>query len=273
MEERVDETVSEPPLYSWKNRWMRTSVLSLVAMTVASLLIGFVWLPSEHGDFSAEGIWASICRAAGVPKRWGPVDQVAAASRTTAVVLNRSMAEHGSDQAVGLGATVALQCTICHGVRGLTSSDAPNLAGQYPEVIIKQLDDYRRGDRVNSVMRAYAQGLTPTQVHDVAAYYAYLPRAVNPALEGGTAAPKLVQVGDAMRNIASCASCHGGRANKLGAPWLEAMPKEYLLAQLTAFATGARHNDSHGQMRNMARRLTSAETEDLATFYARRPTE
>ncbi len=268
----MDESADEPRLYSWKNRWMRNSVLSVSAMMVASLSIGFVWLPSGQRDFSAEGIWASICRAAGVPQRWGnPVDKTPAASRTTEVVLRRSMAEHGSDQAVGLGATVALQCTICHGVRGMTSSDAPNLAGQYPEVIVKQLDDYRRGDRVNSVMQAYAQGLTPTQVYDVAAYYAYLPRASNPASARGAAAPKLVHVGDAMRNIASCASCHGDRANKLGAPWLEAMPKEYLVAQLTAFASGARRNDSFGQMRNMARRLTAGEVEALATFYARRP--
>ncbi len=101
------------------------------------------------------------------------------------------------------------------------------LAGQYPEVIIKQLDDYRSGDRVHSVMQAYAQGLMPTQVHDVAAHYAYLPRASNPDPETGAALPRLVRVGDAMRNIASCASSHSGRANKLGAPWLEAMPKEY----------------------------------------------
>lgn len=251
----------------WKNMWLRNSVLSVLAITAASFVIGFVWLPAQQGDYTAEGIWSSICRAAGVPRQWSDSkDATAATIRTTAVVLDRSMTKAGSDAAVGLGATVALQCTICHGVRGVTANDAPNLAGQYPEVIIKQLDDYRRGDRVNSVMQAYARSLTATQVREVAAYYAYLPRASIPTI---ASKPKLVRAGDPMRNIASCASCHGSGDHKLGAPWLETMPKAYLVEQLTAFATGARHNDGHGQMRNMARGLTPTEIDDLATYYGR----
>ena len=271
MDERVDQPVQEPGPYSWKNPWLRRSVLAVVATTIVSLLIGFVWLPSVQGDFSAGGIWASICRAAGVPQRWGDrPGSSPIATRTTAVVLTRSMARAGSDEAIGLGATIALRCTTCHGVRGVTGTDAPNLAGQYPEVIAKQLDDYRGGDRINSVMQAYAKGLDAAGVREVAAYYADLPRASNRAPEPGAAAPRLVRLGDPMRNIAACAACHGADDHKLGAPWLKAMPKAYLVAQLTAFAAGTRHNDSHGQMRNMARRLTPAEVDELATWYARR---
>jgi hypothetical protein len=47
-------------------RW----VAALVALTVASLLVGFVWLPSVHADFTAKGLWDAICRAAGVPSTW-----------------------------------------------------------------------------------------------------------------------------------------------------------------------------------------------------------
>ena len=54
-------------MYSWSNPWFRWSVVSLVVLTVLSMLVGFVWLPSVHGDFTAKGLWASICRAAGVP--------------------------------------------------------------------------------------------------------------------------------------------------------------------------------------------------------------
>ena len=46
-------------------RW----VVSLVVLTVISLAIGFVWLPSVHADFTAKGLWDSICRAAGVPTK------------------------------------------------------------------------------------------------------------------------------------------------------------------------------------------------------------
>lgn len=259
---------NDPALFAWKNPWLRISVLFVAGATVVSLLVGFVWLPSLDGDYTAQGIWSSICRAAGVPAR--STDRPATMkpmARTTDVVLTRSMTRAGSDEAIGLGATIALQCTVCHGVRGLSDSNAPNLAGQYPEVIVKQLLDYQRGDRVNSVMQAFAKSLTPAAMQEVAAYYAYLPRSVNPL--AAATAPPLVRVGDAMRNIAPCASCHGGMAHKLGAPWLEAMPKIYLTQQLAAFANGSRHNDSHEQMRNMARRLSATEVDALATYYAR----
>ena len=82
--------------------------------------------------------------------------------------------------------------------------------------------------------------------------------------------PPLVKVGDPMRNIAPCASCHGGMDQKLGAPWLEGMPKDYLVLQLAQFAAGTRHNDALAQMRNMARPLTKKEIDDVSDFFARR---
>lgn len=263
--------MQEASLYSWKNAWLRRSVLFIVGLIAVSVLVGFVWLPARHGDFSAQGIWASICRAAGAPAKWGSGSGVVTAPlRTTDVVLTRAMAAPGSSDAVGLGATIALQCTICHGARGVSEANAPNLAGQYPEVIIKQLADYRNGDRSNAVMQAFAIRLPAASVEEVARYYAYLPKPANAATGVTSEAPALARVGDPMRNIAPCASCHGGDAHKLGAPWLEAMPKEYLSAQLHAFASGARRNDSHAQMRNAARLLTAAEIDELATWYARR---
>ena len=47
------------------------------------------------------------------------------------------------------------------------------------------------------------------------------------------------------------------------------MPKGHLSAQLIAFESGLRKNDSHGQMRNMARQLTAKELDEIADFYAR----
>ena len=73
-----------------------------------------------------------------------------------------------------------------------------------------------------------------------------------------------------MRNIAPCISCHGGVDQKLGAPWLEGMPHDYLVAQLVAFRSGARRNDSEAQMRNMARAMTAREVDEVSTFYARK---
>jgi cytochrome c553 len=244
--------MAEPAAMSWRNPWVRTSVGVLVALTVVAMGVGFLWLPSAQADFSAQGLWASICRAAGAPASWGAATEAARDARpvSTEVVLERSMARPSGSDAVGRGATVALNCTMCHGAKGMSGSDAPNLAGQYPEVVVKALPD-----------RAIA---------DLAAYYAQLPKARTAPTTYDEPLPALVRVGDPLRNIAPCISCHGGVDQKFGTPWLEGMPLGYLVAQLEGFASGVRRNDSQAQMRNMARAMTPREIQEVAAFYARK---
>jgi cytochrome c553 len=251
-------------------RW----IASLIALSVASLLVGFVWLPSVHADFTAKGLWDAICRAAGVPTAWSDGGQAKSGPRTTEVVFTPEMARTGSADSIGRGGTLATQqCSMCHGARGVSEADAPHLAGQYAEVVIKQLLDYKRGDRASAAMQGLSAALDDRAIRDVAAYYASLPRPKNSPVTDMSKVPALVKAGDPMRNIAPCASCHGGIEQKLGAPWLEGMPKAYLLTQLTAFASGTRTNDSHAQMRNMARALTPKEIESISEFYAGVKTE
>ena len=258
-------------LWSWRNRWLRRSVASLLVLVVVSVGVGFVWLPSESRDFSGQGLWASICRAAGVPTAWGADgSDVRVGAATTHVVLERSMSAPGASDAIGRGATLALNCTMCHGAQGMSVSNAPNLAGQYPEVVIKQLHDFQGGQRSSAIMQALAKGLSDADITDLAAYYAYLPKARNAPTTYADALPALVRVGAPMRNIAPCISCHGSVDQKLGAPWLEGMPRAYLAAQLASFQSGARRNDSHAQMRNMARAMTANEISAVAGFYAGR---
>ena len=249
---------------------MRGSILALVAVTVVAILLGFVALPSVHADFTAKGLWDAICRAAGVPSTWVGAEDVKTGKPTTSVVMVPELARPGGSDAVGRGGSLAIEkCTMCHGAKGVSATDAPNLAGQYPEVIVKQMIDYKRGHRPSAAMQAIAQPLDDRQIRDLAAYYASLPRLKNAPVTDMSKVPPLVRVGDPMRNVAPCASCHGGMEQKLGAPWLEGMPKAYLVAQLKDFASGARSNDSHAQMRNMSRALTPKEIEEVADFYAR----
>jgi len=257
------------PAHSWSNPWFRRSITWLVVATVLLLLVGFVWLPAVHGDYTADGLWASICRAAGVPTIWGTPGQ-RVGGEATKVVLDRSMASPASKSAVGRGATLALNCSMCHGAHGVSESDAPNLAGQYPEVVIKQLQDYRAGKRTHALMQALATNLSDDDIRDLAAYYASLAKARLSPTTYADALPALVRVGDPLRNIAPCIACHGGVDQKFGAPWLEGMPKSYIAQQLTAFQSGARRNDSFGQMRNVARPMTASEIESVSNFYARK---
>jgi cytochrome c553 len=262
--------MSASRLYSWHNAWFRWSVSILALITLFAILVGFLVLPAVHEDFSAKGLWDSICRAAGVPADWSTSAPAPAAPTATDVVLLPSMARSSDAGAVGRGGTLALNCTMCHGAQGISRSDAPNLSGQYAEVIIKQLHDYKDGKRSSSIMEALARNLSDKNITDLAAYYAYLPKARNAPTTYDERLPALVRVGDPLRNIAPCISCHGSVDQKLGTPWIEGMPKEYLVSQLRAFQQGERHNDSSAQMRNMARAMTDQEIEAVATFYARK---
>jgi cytochrome c553 len=262
--------MNEAPLFSWRNRVFRRSVIALAASTIVLMLVGFVWLPSVHEDFTVQGLWASLCRAAGVPATWGTGEDASAEKIPTRVVLEPSLASAGGNDAVGRGATLALNCTMCHGAQGMSVSNSPNLAGQYPEVVIKQLQDYRSGHRSSAIMQAIASALSDQDIRDLAAYFAYLPKARTAPTTYDETLPRLVRVGDPLRNIAPCIACHGQVDQKLGAPWLEGMPKQYLVDQLHAFAVGGRRNDPGAQMRNMVRAMTPEEMDEVATFYARK---
>ncbi|MGZ9029186.1 MAG: c-type cytochrome [Telluria sp.] len=248
-------------------------ISSLVALTIAAMAIGFGWLPSAQPDFTAGGIWDSICRAAGVPSSWGEQDNGKGAPTVASnVVLLPAMGRTAPPAAVGRGATLALNCSMCHGAQGMSRSDAPNLAGQYPEVIIKQLEDYKSGKRASSIMASLSRNLSSDNINDLAAYYASLPKARTAPTTYDESLPALVRVGDPIRNIAPCISCHGGVDQKLGAPWLEGMPRQYLVQQLTLFKQGERRNDGQMQMRNVARAMTAEEIDAVAVFYARKGT-
>ncbi|WLI88295.1 c-type cytochrome [Massilia sp. R2A-15] len=243
----------------------------MAALTLAAMAVGFGWLPSAHQDFSAGGVWDSICRAAGVPSSWGAKDsQRGAPAVASNVILLPEMTRTASTAAVGRGATLALNCTMCHGMKGMSRSDAPNLAGQYPEVIMKQLADYKSGKRGSPIMAALSKNLSDENIKDLAAYYASLPKARTAPTMYDESLPALVRVGAPMRNIAPCISCHGGVDQKLGAPWLEGMPKDYLVQQLQLFKKGERRNDGQLQMRNVANAMTAEEIDAVATFYARK---
>jgi cytochrome c553 len=264
--------MSEPRLLSLRNPWLTASAALIAAIAAVSAAVGFIWLPSLQPDARNPGIWYAICTAAGLvqatPDEGVPV---AAAYKTTDVIVTPRMLHGASGMSIGLGATLALRCTMCHGARGLSEADSPNLAGQYAQVIYKELQDYKSGARTNAVMSPRVQNLSDQEIRDLAAYYAYLPRL--PPYHPSTAgpAPRIVANGAPMRNIAPCAACHGSLAYKVGSAWLEGQSPVYLKGQLVAFAAGKRHNDISEQMRNVARNMTAAEMEAAAQYYASQP--
>ncbi|CAG4894523.1 c-type cytochrome [Paraburkholderia saeva] len=256
-------------LFSLSNPWFRTSVGATIVLVVCGVLIGFVWLPSAQKDAPFQGIWNAICSAAGVPQKWlAGGEPVESKVRTSTAEITPQLLAHSSAASIGRGATLAMRCTMCHGERGMSEANSPNLAGQYAVVIYKQLLDFQSGARTNAVMSPMVRTLSDQEMRDLAAYYASLPRPMLAGTKPNPPMPEIVAHGSPMRNIVSCTACHGDIDNKAGTPWLEGMPAAYVRMQLQAFATGARHNDINEQMRNVARQMTQEEMDAAAAYYA-----
>lgn len=164
-------------------------------------------------------------------------------------------------------------CAACHGPAGITPTGGifPNLAGLRSEYLAKQLADFRSGTRVQPLMNTIARALTEEEIGQVAAYYGTL---AGPPLHvgefGGEAARKLDVEGDGARALPACANCHGLRGMGEGPllPRLAGQSWEYFTDQMNAFRNGSRQNDDVGVMRAFSQRLTDAEIQALAHYYA-----
>jgi cytochrome c553 len=260
---------SEHPL-SIHNPWFVRSIAGVLVIALLAALVGFVWVPYAQGGKTIEGLWDAICRAAGAPGGTAVAEESATRTASSDVIVLPRMIQVDT-LSIGRGGTLALRCTMCHGARGMSEANTPNLAGQNAEGTYKQLRDFQSRRRGSEIMAPHARNLSDQDMRDLAAYYAYLPRMRPPAsLIEQLQAPRIVQIGAPMRNIAPCASCHGGSDLKTASPLLDGEPAAYIRAQLQAFADGSRKNDIHGQMRNIARQMTPEEIDIVAEYYSQR---
>jgi cytochrome c553 len=262
------------PLFSLKNRWFTVSAGAVLLIFVLAALVGLVWLPRAHAQDPSASLWDAICSAAGAPARYqNPALPDDKAVYPTSVIVNSQMMGSVDTASAGRGATLALQCSMCHGARGTASSgtDAPHLAGQPPSSTYKQLRDFKSGHRPSAVMQPLATNLSDQDMHDLAAFYSQQTRdtlvrhaALAPQV------PRLVSNGSPMRNIGACATCHNPGMARAATPVLDGLPEAYLRQQLNGFRSGRRANDINRQMRNAAHQLSEQEVEILAKYYAAR---
>jgi len=78
----------------------------------------------------------------------------------------------------GIGAAQVPPCQTCHGVQGQgTGGNAPQLAGQYANYIVKQLEVFQRTDLrpEGAAMKQVCRALTPEDMLAVASYLQGLP--------------------------------------------------------------------------------------------------
>jgi cytochrome c553 len=134
----------------------------------------------------------------------------------------------------------------------------PIIWGQQQSYLVKQLHDYRSGDRDNPMMSAIAKGLAQEDLRKIAAYFA----AKSWPASRATAAPASPPTG-----LAQCQPCH--QPNFEGgppAPRLAGLSYEYLVATMRDFATEERGNN--GDMPKFMQALSDRERDAMARYLS-----
>jgi len=168
-------------------------------------------------------------------------------------------------------------CVECHGANGegIVALNSPALAGQSESYMIRQLWDFKKGNRgaaegdtIGAQMRPMAMALPDgVAIANVAAYLAALPPSNPPATVEGNVAngQKLFD--------SRCGACHGGKGwgiEALHTPNLSSIGDAYLMRQVRNFQNGLRGSKEealHGkQMAMMAKSVTEEELTDIAAF-------
>ncbi len=149
-------------------------------------------------------------------------------------------------------------CASCHGENGRPADPAvPTIWGQTEYFLVKQLHDYKSGDRESTVMAAFAKQLDQAELRPAAAW---LSRKTWPAR--GT--PAAVPPPDGM---AVCQICHQPNfAGGLPAPRLAGQSYEYLVEAMRSFADGERTNNA--DMVKIMQGLSPARREEIARYIS-----
>lgn len=164
-------------------------------------------------------------------------------------------------------------CATCHGADGNSElSINPKLAGQSANYIVKQLQDYKSGARVNPTMTAMVGALSDQDMQDIAAWFSSQTVTLLGAdAEKVALGERIYRGGNKELSVAACAACHSptGSGNApAGFPSLSGQHPDYTLAQLKSFRSGERDNDSSAMMRSVVERLTDSELEALASYVS-----
>ena len=190
---------------------------------------------------------------------------------STIVVANESGSHHGD---AAKGKVASATCAGCHGADGNSANPVwPKLAGQGEAYLVKQLKDFRAGKRTDGTMTAMAKGIASDEdVMNLAAYFS------GQKTKLGTANKEMVDLGKSIykggvmsSGVAACAACHGptGTGNTAAKfPKISGQHAKYVVAQLKAFKSGKRANDSGKMMRNIALKMTDAEMEAVAQYIS-----
>ena len=157
-------------------------------------------------------------------------------------------------------------CAACHSENGISVlGGVPNLAGQPPSYLYREMRAYIIGSRSNTTMNTATKFLSNDALIKVAAYYGGLEPAPPAAVADVHANADSAQAGKTASSV--CAGCHGetGISKMPGVPSLVGQDPKYLVAAMTAYKGGERKNDT---MKAMIASVADANMSDIALYYA-----
>ena len=166
------------------------------------------------------------------------------------------------------------RCQECHGSEGQgdgigAEGKFAKLAGQSPEYIVKQVQDFRSGARQHDFMSMMAKSIDDADLIDIAAYFGSQKRMQGDGSGDDKIGKNLFVSGDASRNILPCISCHGVGNNGTAAnPLIAGQQWRYLEKQLLDWRSGERHNSADGVMNKVAKLLSDNEITALANYIS-----
>jgi len=181
--------------------------------------------------------------------------------------------EARSEGSAEKGQAKSAPCAACHGASGNSPNGMwPNLAGQHPLYLVRQLQAFKSGTRTDPSMVAMVTPLSDEDIQDLAAYFAaQKPTGLEADPTKVNQGERLYRGGDQATGTAACAACHGpsGRGNPSAAfPAISGQHASYVVAQLKAYRAGTRKSDQaqNQMMRTVAHLLTDAQIEALASY-------
>lgn len=173
------------------------------------------------------------------------------------------------------GQLLAEGCQGCHGADGNSPVGMwPSLAGQSPNYLIKQINDFKNGVRKNETMEPMVAAFNDQEIADIAAYFSSQKATATGTVEDEglvTLGKKIYKGGNHESKLMACAGCHGANAQGNDAakfPSLIGQQAEYVLVQLQNFGTGERSNDMNSMMKDIADRMSTKEMEAVAAYLA-----
>jgi cytochrome c553 len=181
-------------------------------------------------------------------------------------------ASMGAEGSADDGQSKSTPCVACHGVNGNSSNPVwPNLAGQHPQYIAKQLQAFKAGERQDPLMSPMAAPLSEDDMADLAAYYSKQTPSAQLEAEAAKVSQgqRLYRGGDASKGVAACTACHGptGDGNPTALyPAIGGQHAAYVAKQLRAYREGARQTDPNQMMRNVAHSMSDEQIDAVAAY-------